>query len=51
MKSGRRPTNKQKSTIKEAGHNPCEWLVVKNLSDQLHIVHRNTGQQKAITNK
>lgn len=51
MKSGRRPTNKQKTTIKEAGHNPSDWLVVKNLSDLLYIVHRTSGKQKAIPNK
>jgi hypothetical protein len=48
MKHGRKPTLLQKTLIKEAGLNPANWLVVKNLSDQLHIVHRNTNSTRSI---
>jgi hypothetical protein len=48
MKHGHRPTRRQKSQIKTAGFNPDNWLVVKNLSNQLHLIHRNTGTTKII---
>jgi hypothetical protein len=49
VKHGRKPTLLQKTLIKEAGLNPANWLVVKNLSDQLHIVHRNTNSTRVIS--
>lgn len=43
MKQGKRPTRKQKIAIKKAGKNPDNWLVIKNLQTEIHLVHRNTG--------
>lgn len=48
MKAGKRPTRRQMEDIKSAGLNPGNWLVVKNLVDELHIVHRETGRQRKI---
>lgn len=48
MKHGLRPRVKQKIIIKNAGLNPKDWLVVKNLPNELWIVHRETEQQKSI---
>lgn len=48
MKNGKRPTRAQKMLIKEAGLNPNNWLVVKNLHDQMHIVHRETNSERVI---
>jgi hypothetical protein len=48
MKNGKRPTRKQKEAIKNARLNPDNWLVVKSLPDELHIVHRETGRQRVI---
>lgn len=48
MKHGKRPSLKQKNIIKGAGYNPDNWLIVKNLSDKLVIVHRESGKQKTI---
>lgn len=48
MKAGKRPTLRQKIAIKWAGLNPNNWLVFKNLPDELHIVHRQTGRTKVI---
>jgi|HigsolmetaGSP12D_1036236.scaffolds.fasta_scaffold00847_11 hypothetical protein len=48
MKSGKRPTRRQKQAIKWAKLNPDNWLIVKNLPDELHIVHRETGTLKII---
>lgn len=48
MKAGRRPTRRQKEAIKWAKLNPDNWLVVKNLNDVLHLVHRETGTKRVI---
>lgn len=48
MKHGRKPTLLQKTLIKGAGLNPDNWLVVKNLPSQLHMVHRNTNSTRII---
>jgi hypothetical protein len=48
MKHGKRPTLNQKKLIEAARLNPDNWLIVKNLPDQLHIVHRDTGNERVI---
>lgn len=48
MKNGKKPTVKQAITIKKSGLNPANWLIVKNLQDELHIAHRETGRVKVI---
>lgn len=48
MKNGKRPTLNQKILIREAGLNPRNWLIVKNLPDRVHIVHRETGNERVI---
>lgn len=50
MKQGKRPTNAQKNQIKQAGLNPQNWLIVKNLKHEhrLHLVHRETGRVRVI---
>jgi hypothetical protein len=48
LKNGKKPTKKQKEAIKKARLNPDNWLVVKNLTTELHIVHRTSGKQKVI---
>jgi hypothetical protein len=40
MKHGRKPTRSQKILIKAAGLNPEEFLVVKKLPFELHLVNR-----------
>lgn len=40
MKHGKRPTKKHKIIIQNAGYNPANWLVTKNLPNEIHIVHR-----------
>ncbi|WP_438800611.1 DUF6906 family protein [Acinetobacter baumannii] len=49
MKSGKRPTRKQKLAIQAARLNPANWLVTKNLPDTLHLVHRETGRERIIS--
>ncbi|MFS0864099.1 DUF6906 family protein [Fredinandcohnia sp. 179-A 10B2 NHS] len=49
LKAGKRPTNKQKQIIKNAGLKPENWLVTRNLQQELHIVHRTSNKQRVIT--
>jgi hypothetical protein len=48
MKNGKRPTLNQKKIIDAARLNPADWLIVKNLPHQLHIIHRDTGNARVI---
>lgn len=48
MKHGKRPTLKQKAIIKNAGYNPNNWLVTKNLANEIHLVHRSTSRERKI---
>lgn len=50
MKSGKKPTRAQMEAISFAGLPADKWLVVKSLSDELHLTHRETGQVKVIAN-
>jgi hypothetical protein len=48
MKHGKRPTKKQQTLIKHAGLDPINWLIAKNLNDEMLLVHRFTGQTRTI---
>lgn len=48
MKHGKRPTVAQKQIISSAGLNPDNWLVVKNTTFCLEIVHRKTGKRETL---
>lgn len=48
MKHGKNPTKKQKIMLKESGLNPENWLVVKNTTGQLQLIHRTTGRQRVL---
>lgn len=48
MKNGKNPTVKQKKFIKDSGFNPENWLIVKNLDDQMLLIHRFTNTTKTI---
>lgn len=50
MKSGKRPTKKQKMAIGDVGLNSNNWLVYKNVNGMLHLVHRYTGTTRVIPN-
>lgn len=43
MKHGKRLTLKQKELLQNIGLNPSNWLIVKNLSNKLVLVHREKG--------
>ncbi|WCK53867.1 hypothetical protein PP175_21495 [Aneurinibacillus sp. Ricciae_BoGa-3] len=48
MKQGKRPTRKQKEAMLLVRLNPENWLVTKNVSDKLHLVHRETDRERII---
>ena len=49
MKNGKRPHKKHKIAIKNAGMNPSNWLVTKNLPSEIHIVHKLSGNERVIS--
>jgi len=48
MKNGKRLTLRQKELLKSKGLNPADWLVVKNVTDELHLLHRKKGRVRVI---
>lgn len=50
MKNGKKPTRNQFKTLIEAGLNPGNWLITKNLKQDgvLVLVHRETGSTREI---
>lgn len=48
MKNAKKPTKKEKMHIQSYSLNPENWLIFKNLSGELHLVHRYTNQIKII---
>lgn len=49
MKNGKKPNKKQKIAMKEAKLNPSNWLVFKNLGNQLHLINRSTNKTRVIS--
>lgn len=48
MKNGKKPTRQQQVAIIAANLNPNDWLIMKNLSSELHILHRDNKESKVI---
>jgi hypothetical protein len=48
LKNGKKPTRQQQVAIIAANLNPKEWLVMKNLANELHILHRDKNDLKVI---
>lgn len=48
MKNGKKPTKKEKIHINSYNLNPDNWLIFKNLSNEMHLVHRYTNTIKVI---
>lgn len=40
MKNGKKPTLRQKKIMREHGLQPDNWLVIKDLGTELHVVSR-----------
>lgn len=48
MKHGKKPTLKQKELIKELKLKAENWLVVKNLPGEMHIVNRKSNKIRIV---
>jgi hypothetical protein len=48
LKNGKKPTRQQQVAIIAAKLDPKDWLVMKNLSNELHIFHRDNKDLKVI---
>lgn len=46
---GENPTRRQKQAIESAGHDPNQFLVVKNQNKTILIIHRQTGKKLVIS--
>lgn len=46
MKHGKKPTKNQKILMTEAGLDYTAWLVVKDMTDKMVVVNRETKEQK-----
>ncbi|MBC1615355.1 hypothetical protein HB904_04100 [Listeria booriae] len=51
MKSGKKPNKNQSIFIKENGINPENWLIFKNTSEEMHLVHRYLDKRTRIIRK
>lgn len=51
MKHGKKPTRKQMDFIKRKGLNPDNWLVVKDTTEKMVLVHRHFDLNKRIIQK
>ena len=46
MKHGKKPTRKQVELIQSKGLNPGNWLVVKDTTEKMVLVHRHFDRNK-----
>jgi hypothetical protein len=51
LKHGKRLTRAMKELLQQQGYAPDEWLYVKNLHNELHIVHKQLGRVEIIEMK
>ena len=49
MKHGKKATHEQRKLIQRCGLDTREWLVAKDTSTEMVLVHRHTGTVKTIT--
>ena len=48
MKHGKRPSRDQKIMLTEAGKNPADYLIVKDLPNEMTLLNRKTGIQDSL---
>lgn len=48
MKHGKKPTAEQRKLMQVWGLNPREWLVCKDTSTEMEVVHRHTDTKRTI---
>ncbi|WP_187441983.1 DUF6906 family protein [Sutcliffiella horikoshii] len=48
MKHGKRPTKAQKILMVKNNLNPADWLIVKNLDHEMHVVNRFSSEIRVL---
>lgn len=48
MRKGKSPTRAQKELLSYYGLNPADWLVAKNTSNEMTVVHRHTNTARIL---
>lgn len=48
MKNGKNPTKSQKQLLRQYGFHPDDWLISKNTSTELVLIHRHTEQVRQV---
>lgn len=51
MKHGRKPTRQQRILLAKWHLDPQDWLIVKDLSDRLEVVHRHFDNVTRVIHK
>lgn len=51
MKNGKRPTKNQSIFIEEHGLNPQNWLICKDTSTEMYIVHKHSDKTTRVIPK
>ena len=49
MKNGKRLSRDQKIMLTEAGKNPADYLIAKDLPGEMTLLNRKTGEQETLT--
>jgi len=49
LKNGRRLTREQKIMLSEAGKNPADYLIVKDLPGEMTLLNRKNGEKETFT--
>ncbi len=49
MKHGKRLSRDQKIMLSEAGKNPADYLIVKDLPGEMTLLNRKTGELETLT--
>lgn len=51
MKSGKKPTRNQKKLMQKWNLNPGDWLVERDLPEEMHLIHRFSDSTRKIIPK
>lgn len=51
MKHGVKPTRAQKIQLREWKLDPADWLVIKDTSTEMHLVHRYSDMTRRVIQK
>lgn len=49
--NGKKPTREQRKLIMKNKLDTYKWLVFKDTSDELHLIHKETGEKKVLNKR